>query len=1093
MAAAQARQNRRQTPGSSPRVRPRPKAAVESHPLALLQRSSGNRVVAGLLQRQLSSEQAESEAEKAETASSAGESTLFSFTPGDPPDVQRSCACGGICEKCAARDDLLQPKLTVNAPNDLFELEADRMADAALRQSAAPAGEAGPAPVTSIQRQTEDEEAEREGDTLLKLVQRHAADEALHPDSRTAGRIESLRGQGTPLPPALRADFERRFGRDFSAVRIHTGSLAHDTAVALNARAYVFANHVVFRGGAFAPALPEGRRLLAHELTHVAQQGHAPALRSAGPRLASSSPARVQRELDPFSTTADPSQLSDEEIEEALNRIAEEAARLGYPTAKTPDMKRVAALYVKFARSAPVYTPGMHEYDLWNGSINTKGLTDDAIENEQRITRRMLLEIGYPDTVLDVKALLANYRALEQAKNADQFTESEFDVSLDEDVADFEGKPGMVQDPDGANLRVVPTTRDNDPIELLPFNTTFIINFESGGFYHVTLENGKSGFVAKHLVIHELPEPDARLHLIKPGQYALKIVKQYYKGDAIEWGQDERFYVNVLVWLNEQSQRPGPDPKKRPGIYKPPDTDDWADTKTTAGEVIWIASVEFAKGLEGTVKSGSFTYGVWQTVRDLFVGQTAFIVGLLEGAAKSIADVFIGLYDLIGLAWKVIKSIFTGSIISDIRHLIDDLSKLSLSSIIDAVKDWFWEHWNTKSTWDRWKFIGQVVGYAAMEILMLIFSDGILTAVKWVGKSAKIAELISKFPTIEKFAKAAKAARLAAGSKAEELAKAVKGMRVVEALTEAHEWARKILRIPITILADMTEAAAERLKGLAGWAKARLRHLVPEVMRKVLGCASPCEVDVHAIEEYLRNLAPKAVAGAKRLTKVEDILAALPKGMVQKTIRKKLLTRPALMKAVEEAGLTDLDFAKLGDFLTAADKANGAMAYRTFCRYVTAVVPAKTGGDIDELNRIAKLLIKADPRQGAALKGPMFEQFGRVYVKELGGKNFLRLTFRKADYKFLKKSQRTVDNFVTGEGEIWELKHSFSKVPDDQASDYSRLIGRTAPDGVTEVKSVNYMFPTKEAAEANTELITKYGFNVYYVQPGGSTLVPVVP
>jgi len=68
---------------------------------------------------------------------------------------------------------------------------------------------------------------------------------------------------------------EPRFGYDFSDVRIHTGGLAARSAEAVEAQAFTVGSDIVFGWGRFAPSTPEGRTLLAHELTHVVQQGAA--------------------------------------------------------------------------------------------------------------------------------------------------------------------------------------------------------------------------------------------------------------------------------------------------------------------------------------------------------------------------------------------------------------------------------------------------------------------------------------------------------------------------------------------------------------------------------------------------------------------------------------------------------------------------------------------------------------------------------------------------------------------------------------------------------------------------------------------------
>jgi Domain of unknown function (DUF4157) len=82
-----------------------------------------------------------------------------------------------------------------------------------------------------------------------------------------------LRSPGQPLGPSTRALMEQRFGHDFSQVRVHADAQASDSARAVNARAYTVGRHVAFASDEYAPGSIEGQRLLAHELTHVVQQG----------------------------------------------------------------------------------------------------------------------------------------------------------------------------------------------------------------------------------------------------------------------------------------------------------------------------------------------------------------------------------------------------------------------------------------------------------------------------------------------------------------------------------------------------------------------------------------------------------------------------------------------------------------------------------------------------------------------------------------------------------------------------------------------------------------------------------------------------
>ncbi len=85
---------------------------------------------------------------------------------------------------------------------------------------------------------------------------------------------QALRSPGQPLDNATRALMEARFGHDFSRVRVHVDADAAESARALSASAYTVNQELVFQDGQYQPGTKEGKRLLAHELTHIVQQGH---------------------------------------------------------------------------------------------------------------------------------------------------------------------------------------------------------------------------------------------------------------------------------------------------------------------------------------------------------------------------------------------------------------------------------------------------------------------------------------------------------------------------------------------------------------------------------------------------------------------------------------------------------------------------------------------------------------------------------------------------------------------------------------------------------------------------------------------------
>jgi len=83
---------------------------------------------------------------------------------------------------------------------------------------------------------------------------------------------EAIDTPSQPLPADVESEMAARFGYDFSNVRLHADGRAVRSADALDARAYTVGDHVVL--GSASPDLEseDGRRLLAHELTHVVQQ-----------------------------------------------------------------------------------------------------------------------------------------------------------------------------------------------------------------------------------------------------------------------------------------------------------------------------------------------------------------------------------------------------------------------------------------------------------------------------------------------------------------------------------------------------------------------------------------------------------------------------------------------------------------------------------------------------------------------------------------------------------------------------------------------------------------------------------------------------
>ena len=148
----------------------------------------------------------------------------------------------------------LQRKLRVGSADDAYEREADSVADSVMRM-----------PETNVQRKCASCEEE-------ETLQRKETGSASGGMSAPPVVGEVLSGAGRPLDSSVRAFMEPRFGHDFSNVRVHTDSRAAESAKSVNAQAYTVGSNVVFGAGSYRPASTEGKKLIAHELTHVMQQ-----------------------------------------------------------------------------------------------------------------------------------------------------------------------------------------------------------------------------------------------------------------------------------------------------------------------------------------------------------------------------------------------------------------------------------------------------------------------------------------------------------------------------------------------------------------------------------------------------------------------------------------------------------------------------------------------------------------------------------------------------------------------------------------------------------------------------------------------------
>jgi competence ComEA-like helix-hairpin-helix protein len=186
---------------------------------------------------------------------------------------------------------LIQTSLKLGKPGDKYEVEADQVADQVMMMPTQPYSPILSTSSGRLQMMPEEEEevqmmpissgfsmvslaGEEEEETLqLKQEGIPAAGNVAQASPNISSQIQSNAGSGSPMAPAIQTEMSGKIGADFSGVKIHTGPQASSMSNALGAQAFTYGNDIFFNEGKYQPESNDGKRLLAHELTHTVQQG----------------------------------------------------------------------------------------------------------------------------------------------------------------------------------------------------------------------------------------------------------------------------------------------------------------------------------------------------------------------------------------------------------------------------------------------------------------------------------------------------------------------------------------------------------------------------------------------------------------------------------------------------------------------------------------------------------------------------------------------------------------------------------------------------------------------------------------------------
>lgn len=160
----------------------------------------------------------------------------------------------GVRNLAGHSDSNLQFKMQVGGVEAPLEREADAAAEQAINRR----------PITGISSAN-----------TADAIQREGGEPGANPvvNRGTEQKIKGQKGHGSPMKRDVRSEMESSFGRDFGQVRVHTGGTSKQLNQQLNSRAFTTGQDIFFGEGQYDPGSKQGKKLLAHELTHTVQQG----------------------------------------------------------------------------------------------------------------------------------------------------------------------------------------------------------------------------------------------------------------------------------------------------------------------------------------------------------------------------------------------------------------------------------------------------------------------------------------------------------------------------------------------------------------------------------------------------------------------------------------------------------------------------------------------------------------------------------------------------------------------------------------------------------------------------------------------------
>jgi hypothetical protein len=595
-------------------------------------------------------------------ANNSSKSLVHSTTNNGSKSEDRSGA-NNMNNKFHSARQILQPKLKVSQPGDIFEQEADRVAEKVMSMHSVHFSYSAAA--RPVEKSTEGKGIDKKcaacetkgQQEKIEISRKPSHASNLETSDQATNEINSVISGGSSGSSLLDANtkelMEAKFGYDLSNVRIHTDAAAAKSAESVNALAYTVGNDIVFGQGQYHPNTIEGRRLLAHELTHVLQQSSAHGNNStvqSYEKWDSSTFSTVRHLALPGSGRSATSRL----VQRQPSDTTASGERKNESSSDSMWQQVVGEHSITFDKIARVRAPKgvkLRSRPAGNAPHEVILPFDELVKVQRKTDYGWCWVVSMGKYTGKTGFCEEQYLSMDPPEPTAHLYKVQPNDTLSAIATRYYGK--SMDDENNVRLYV---------------QALYIANKAHAG---VRLDEV------------DLSRRETALRREKEEE-TIKIYKGVHvrQGLAI-WVPSERFI--------EQLKAAGMVTSGSTEVMKA-----WRKAKDVVEDIIWAA--KYVAG---------------------------FIVGLLEGAWNAIVDLFKGAVEMIEAVAKVLYHLITGNIGAIKDMLMGWVEKLKLAwKNRDKIADEFMKKWEAKDGWDRGRFQGKVLGWVMMTVLIIILTAG---------------------------------------------------------------------------------------------------------------------------------------------------------------------------------------------------------------------------------------------------------------------------------------------------------------------------------------------------------------------------------